>query len=106
MPIAPPELLARRVRDTGLNILEGELLAEKASSLGHQSRKVETALARLRALDALGGDAEQRRSLVAQAAGDVWAYFVQRELCGWRDHRDVIRDLGIPREVLARLGAR
>jgi hypothetical protein len=30
---------------------------------------------------------------------------VQRELCGLRDQREVIRFYGIPQEVIARLGA-
>jgi hypothetical protein len=39
------------------------------------------------------------------AAQAVYAYFIQRELCGLRRHRDVIREYAIPDEVLARLGA-
>jgi hypothetical protein len=35
----------------------------------------------------------------------VWKYFIQRELCGLRDQRDVIREYRIPNEVLMRLGA-
>ena len=35
----------------------------------------------------------------------VWAYFVQRELIGFRKHNDVIQELKIPPEVLAGLGA-
>jgi hypothetical protein len=40
------------------------------------------------------------------AAAAVHAYFIQRELCGFRRHDDVIREMGIPRSVLVRLGAR
>ena len=40
------------------------------------------------------------------AADAVYAFFIQRELCGLRRHDAVIRDLRIPREVLVRLGAR
>ena len=35
----------------------------------------------------------------------VYAYFIQRELCGLRRHHDVIREYRIPAEVLVRLGA-
>ena len=35
----------------------------------------------------------------------VWRYFVQRELCGFRRHNDVIRDLDIPPVVLNGIGA-
>ena len=40
-----------------------------------------------------------------EAAHQVWAFFVQRELCGLRDQKEIIRFYGIPQEVLARLGA-
>lgn len=40
------------------------------------------------------------------AADAVHAYFIQREFCGLRRHDGVIREYGIPREVLVRLGAR
>ena len=47
---------------------------------------------------------ETRRKLVARAAREVWAFFVQRELCGLRDQKQVIAFYGIPNEVLVRLG--
>jgi hypothetical protein len=107
MSILPPEALAARsLRDSGLNILENELLAEKASSLGHHGRLVETSIAALRAFDAAStGTAEERLDLVRTAARHVWAFFVQRELCGLRDQKYMIQFYGIPGEVLARLGA-
>ena len=57
-------------------------------------------------LYAFDGEAAERRLLVKQTADAVWAYFIQRELCGLRRHDDAIREYGIPREVLVRLGAR
>ena len=36
----------------------------------------------------------------------VYAYFIQREVCGFRRHDEIIREFAIPQEVLARLGAR
>ena len=60
----------------------------------------------IRAFDATGtGTGQQREALVKTAARAVWHYFVQRELCGMRDHRWVINDYGITNEVMARLGA-
>ena len=47
-----------------------------------------------------------RAALVRAAAEAVYAYFVQRELCGLRRHDDVIREYGIPREVLVQAGAK
>ena len=106
MSSLPSDFVALGLRpDQGINLLDSELLAEKASSLGHHGRLVEAAMARLREHDAAGGPAEQRLDLVKRAAREVWAYFVQRELCGFRDQKDVIRQYAIPAEVLARLGA-
>ena len=39
------------------------------------------------------------------AAERLWAFLVQRELCGLRNHEQVVRELGVPREVLNRGGA-
>lgn len=95
----------KRSTDQVYNPLEAEILAEKANSLGHHGRLVERAIAALKAFDAALGDSEERRRLVAEAAHEVWAFFVQREACGMRNHRDAIQIYGIPGEVLARLGA-
>jgi hypothetical protein len=97
--------LARR-SDAAFNVLEADLLAEKASSLGHHGRLVETAMAALRAFDAQpGGDPEERLKLVKAAARQVWGFLVQRELCGLRDQKQIIKDYSIPGEVVVRLGA-
>jgi hypothetical protein len=84
------------------NPLDVEIIAEKAASLGHAGEKVEKAMARLRAFE---GPPEQRGALLKEAAECVYAYFIQRELCGLRRHQEVIREYGIPKEVLVRLGA-
>ena len=106
MPYDLPDRIALAARsDAAFNVLEADMLAEKASSLGHHGRLVEQAMAALRGFDPAAGDAETRSMLVRQAARHVWAYFVQREACGMRDHRQVIKDYGIPGEVLVRLGA-
>jgi hypothetical protein len=94
--------LAARGR-TGLDVLDVEIVAEMATSLGAAGRKAETAMHALNGWTPAEGD---RAPLVKAAADAVFAYFVQRELCGLRRHDDVIREQGIPREVLARLGAR
>jgi len=107
MPYDLPDrfALARR-SDAAFNVLEADLMAEKASSLGHHGRLVEAAMAALRAFDAEpGGDPEARLKLVKAAARQVWAFFVQRELCGLRDQKQIIKDYAIPGEVLVRLGA-
>ncbi|WP_432287388.1 DUF6665 family protein [Aminobacter sp. BA135] len=99
--VRPPSILSNRSEQT-LNVLEYELLAEKAAALGRAGERVGEALGKLNKHQ---GDAEQRRVLVKAAADAVYAYFIQRELCGLRRHDDAIRDYAIPREVLVRLGA-
>jgi hypothetical protein len=103
MALRAPDLAEKLRRgDFFVSPLDAEILAEKASSLGHHGRMVEKAIA---ALNAHQGTPEARQELVRRAAREVWAFFVQRELCGLRDQRDVIRFYGIPQEVLVRLGA-
>ena len=98
MAVRPPRDLRL---ENGASALDYELLEEKAAALGRLGAKGAAAIARLHASEA--GD--ERRTLVADAAHAVWCYFIQREVCGLRDHRPVIVDLDIPREVLIRLGA-
>ncbi|MFN3546508.1 MAG: DUF6665 family protein [Mesorhizobium sp.] len=100
MSLRLPDLKAQ---DSFLDPLGVEIVAEKAASLGRAGDKVEKTIA---ALERHVGDDDARKRLVAQAADAVYAYFVQRELCGFRRHHDVIAQFRIPREVLARLGAR
>jgi hypothetical protein len=103
MTVRPPSILAPKQQPDALsNVLDSEMLAEKASALGHHGRLVEKALAALRECPA---EADERPALRAKAAQEVWAFFVQRELCGLRDQREVIRFYDIPQEVLVRLGA-
>ena len=102
----PERIAALRSSGGAYDLLKAELAGESASSLGHHGRQVEAAMTALRAFDAAGGGAaEERLKLLRGAARAVWSYFVQRELCGMRDHRWVIKDYGITNEVLFRLGA-
>lgn len=107
MPYDLPDRLAlSRRSDAAFNVLEADMTAEKASSLGRHGRLVEAAIGALRAFDAgPGGDPDERLELVKTAARQVWAFFVQRELCGLRDQKQIIKDYAIPGEVLVRLGA-
>ena len=52
-----------------------------------------------------GQDDAAREARLKAAAVAVHHYFIQRELMGMRRHDGVIREYGIPRAVLARLGA-
>ena len=84
------------------NVLDYELREQKAQTLGNLDSQVERALAALRAFDAAphGADGEgRRRALMDQAADRVWAFMIQRELCGFRNWEAVVKDYGIPRGV-------
>ncbi len=85
-----------------LSPIDHEIQGEKAAALGRAGEKVDLTLKKLR--DA-GSDAAERPQLVREAARAVHAYFIQRELCGLRRHREIIREYSIPDEVLVRLGA-
>jgi len=102
----PQNLVTKPGPDTGAGVLEVEIRAEQAASLGRGGRDVEQALRRLRDFDAAGGGPTSRPELLAAAADVVWGVLVHRELCGLRDRDQVIRDYRIPGEVLCRLGAR
>jgi hypothetical protein len=91
--------LIRMVKpEAGTTALDHEIMAERASSLGAAEHKVIAAIAALAA-------AADDPSALQQARSAVWAYFVQRELIGFRKHNDVIQALSIPPQVLAGLGA-
>ena len=98
----PQNLSTRLSVETGEQILGRQLLAEQAYSLGQAGRKVEMALAALAAHP--GG--EGRAAVLKAAADAVWGFLVQREVMGLRDRNAVIAHYNVPREVLARLGAR
>lgn len=106
MPLTPLDIAELRQRlASGVGSIDTEVMGEKATSLGYHGKQVEDAMAALRAFDAEGGTAEERLPLLKTAARAVWKYFIQREACGMRSHRDAIQIYGITGEVLARLGA-
>ena len=74
-----------------------------SAALGRAGEKARFALARLREHPE---GAEGRDGALKAAAEAVHAYFIQRELCGFRRHDAVIREYEIPRGVLVRLGAK
>lgn len=105
MSVRPPQSFRQSFSaEGGLNVLEYELMSERASSLGRNGLKVESALAALKAWNTERQSAEQREMLVNEASDAVWALFVQREICGMRNNKDIIQRYAIPGEVLARVG--
>jgi uncharacterized protein DUF6665 len=100
-----------RLHRTPADALDYEIVQEQASALGRMGRALEAALARLREFDAAhpreGAPAsaqQERRSLVTEAAHALWMLVVQREACGLRDGRGVMRDYDVPPEVQRRMG--
>lgn len=104
MTFRPPQALSRFDAGSGVNVLEYELMAERADALGRHGLKVEKALAALTGFDRDRGRPEERQRLLDEAADVVWAFLIQREICGLGDSRDAVRRYGIPGEVMARLG--
>jgi hypothetical protein len=102
MSFRPPRVFAHlpdpNRADTALN---AEILGEKALALGRAGKRVEQTLAQLR--ESADKDRENARRAAAEA---VYAYLIQRELCGLRDSEAVFRSYGVPRDVIAILGAR
>ena len=104
--------MARPIRPTAADLLEHEFAQEKASALGRLGRALEAAIASLARFDAEerrdvapGQGGQLRAALVAEASVALWHFVVQREACGLRDMRHVLRDYRVPPEVAARMGA-
>jgi hypothetical protein len=95
---------------TPADALGYEIVQEQAAALGRLGRGLERALQALRDCEAVSTaaesmSAENRSRLVADAAQALWMYIVQREACGLRDSRAVMRDYRVPAEVQYRMGA-
>ena len=91
--------------------LDYEVVQEQATALGRLGRALEAALATLRDFDArhlrVGlhpAEREARAVMVARAGEALWMFVVQREACGLRDSRAVMRDYNVPPEVQHRMG--
>jgi hypothetical protein len=95
---------------SALDLIETEIIAEQASALGRLGRALEAALRALRDFDAAPAaapsdhDKKRRAALVAEAGYALWLFVVQREACGLRDGRNVMRDYAVPAEVQVRMG--
>lgn len=92
--------------------LDYEIAQEKAAALGRLGRGLEQALAALASFDADHPETPRsaehriaRAALVEHAGHALWLFLVQRDACGLRDARAVMRDYRVPSEVQARAGA-
>ena len=89
----PQSLASSLTREARWDVLEYEILQQKAQTLGTLSRQVEQALAALRAFDAGADEVDRharRSALLDHAADRVWALMIQ---CGLRHWEGVVKDL-------------
>ena len=91
--------------------LDYETAREQASALGRLGRALEAALVALVEHDRPNSEdrgdpewTENRTRLVLDAGNALWCFLVQREACGLRDPRPVLRDYRVPLEVQNRMG--
>ena len=99
--LRPPGSASSSLLQTGISVLDYELAGEIAAALGHSGRQAQQYVSQL--LEFQGPEPE-RVAIRNKAVTAVYAYFIQRELAGMRNHDEIIRTLHIPREVLVRLG--
>ena len=95
-----------------VDVLNYEIVQEQASALGRLGRNLAEALGELRDFDAAHPrshasfeEKQARRMLVTAAGYALWMFVVQREACGLRDSRSMMRDYKVPAEVHERMGA-
>jgi hypothetical protein len=107
----PPRITPTFSGPGNVDLLQYEIVQEKAATLARIGKRLQAALDALAAFDAAGGDAgggagdgDRREALVAGAGEALWYYVIQREVCGLRDGEAVMRQLGVPREVRLRMG--
>jgi cell division protein ZapA (FtsZ GTPase activity inhibitor) len=100
----PASKKASALREAAAEQVENEIVEEKAASLTRAGRRVEAALAAIRAFDAGEKPGADRGALLNEAAGAVWALLIQHELSGFRNEKRTIEQYGIPQEVMARVG--
>jgi transglutaminase-like putative cysteine protease len=100
--LRPP---AAQARAAPVVALDYEIAQERASALGRLGRALEAALAALADYDNRHTERDATRARLVQDASDaLWCFMVQREACGLRDPRPVLRHYGVPGEVYARMG--
>ena len=87
-----------------VDVLKHEVAEDMAGALGRCGRLLEHAIERYRS----HGSSEEakRERLLWDLVERVEAFVVQREACGLRDSRHVLKFYDVPREAIARVGAR
>jgi len=111
MAVRPPRMNSNKERESALGY---EIVQEQAAALGRLGRALEAALAALSEHDGLHshceGHIEQaaagtaRARLLREASDALWSFVVQREACGLRDQKTIMRDYRVPADVQNRMG--
>jgi hypothetical protein len=113
MPLRSPQ---SQLRAGPEGPLDYEIAQEQAQALGRLGRALEAALAALSSYDRaqaergersaadMASDKRIRERLVREAGYALWCFVVQREACGLRDQRLVVRQYGISAEVQNHMG--
>ncbi|HUQ53622.1 MAG TPA: DUF6665 family protein [Gammaproteobacteria bacterium] len=95
--------------DRFVDTVAHEIAEEKAGSLGRAGVRLMHALERFRAHEQ-STEAERsharRERLLWDLVERVESFVVQREACGLRDSRHALAYYGVPKEAVARVGAR
>lgn len=104
MALRKPRTLAGG--DSGFDVLQYEVMQEKAAVLARVGRKLQAALDELAVFDAdpRAGTSADRDALVGAAGEALWYYVIQREVMGIPASDAMLRELGVPREVRLRMG--
>jgi len=112
MSLRPPRMNSSKARES---VLGYEIAQEQAAALGRLGRALEAALAALSEHDGQQNQSAGRkerepagamRERLLGVAGDaLWCFVVQREACGLRDQRAIMREYRVPLEVQNRMGA-
>ena len=97
-----------RSRQSPTGALDYEIAQEQAAALGRLGRALEAALAALADYDRVHEktpvSSAMRERLVRQSGYALWCFIIQREACGLRDQRLIMRDYRVSREVQNRMG--
>jgi hypothetical protein len=112
MTVRPPRMSSNKQPESALGY---EIAQEQAAALGRLGRALEAALAALSEHDGLEGRGDNRREqtaagavrarLLQEASDALWCFVVQREACGLRDQRAIMREYRVPADVQNRMGA-
>jgi hypothetical protein len=93
-----------------VDTVQQEIAEEKADALARAGERLQQALERFRELERRTASHEdirvKRERLLWDLAERVEALIVQREACGLRDARYVLGFYGVPKEAVARIGAK